>query len=59
MPNPIMLSLSPDGSIATLPVSITWSEINGLIDKFSFEESDLRKSDASKELQRLNPLVGK
>ncbi|KAL8975237.1 MAG: hypothetical protein Q9197_000540 [Variospora fuerteventurae] len=57
MPNPIMLSLSPDGSIATLPVSLTWSEINGIIDKFSFEESDLRKSDASKELQRLNPLV--
>lgn len=58
MPSPILLTLTPDGSINSLSVSMTWSEINAIIDDFSFEESELRKDDALKALQRLNPLVG-
>ncbi|KAL9053204.1 MAG: hypothetical protein Q9206_004022, partial [Seirophora lacunosa] len=57
MPSPILLTLTPDGSINSLSVSMTWSEINAIIDDFSFEESELRKDDALKALQRLNPLV--
>ena len=58
MPNPIMVSVDPSGSMKASTVSMTWKDINSVVDKFSFEESDLRKDDASKLLQRLNPLVG-
>ncbi|KAL8977465.1 MAG: hypothetical protein Q9205_006739, partial [Flavoplaca limonia] len=57
MPYPIMLSMTSDGLIRSLPVSMTWREINAIADDFSFEESELRKDNALRALQRLNPLV--
>ena len=58
MPNPIMVSIDPSGSMKASTVTMTWKDINSVVDQFSFDESDLRKDDASKLLQRLNPLVG-
>ena len=39
-------------------VTMTWKDINFVVDQFSFDQSDLGKDDASKLLQRPNPLVG-
>ncbi|KAL8700752.1 MAG: hypothetical protein Q9201_005280 [Fulgogasparrea decipioides] len=57
MPNPVMVSMTSHGAMRASTVSMTWDEINAVIDRFSFEESDLRKDDALKLMQRLNPLV--
>ena len=58
MPNPIMVSIDPGGSMKVSSVTMTWKDINSVVDQFSFDQSDLRKSYASELLQRLNPLVG-
>ena len=58
MPNPIMVSIDPSVSMKASTVTMTWKDINSVVDQFSFDQSDLRKDDASKLLQRLNPLVG-
>ena len=58
MPNPIIVTMDSSGSLRASAVSMTWKDINTIIDAFSFEESDLRKADALEALQRLNPLLG-
>ena len=58
MPNPIMVSMDRSGSVKASTITMTWKDINSVVDQFSFDQSDLRKDDASKLLQRLNPLVG-
>ena len=58
MPNPIMVSIDASGSMKASTVTMTWKDIYSVVDRFSFEESDLRKDDASKLLQRLDPLIG-
>ncbi|KAL8726744.1 MAG: hypothetical protein Q9166_006539 [cf. Caloplaca sp. 2 TL-2023] len=57
MPNPVIISLTSSGSMNASTISMTWKEINTVIDDFSFEESELRKPDALKSLQRLNSLL--
>ncbi|KAL8732427.1 MAG: hypothetical protein Q9181_003962 [Wetmoreana brouardii] len=57
MPNPIVVSMTSGGTMKATTVSMTWDEINAVIDRFSFEESDLRNDDALRLLRTLNPLV--
>lgn len=59
MPNPIIVSMTSSGTNRAEDVHMTWNEIDEIIEKFSFDESDLRDKNALKLLQRLNPLVGK
>ncbi|KAL8777868.1 MAG: hypothetical protein Q9194_002315 [Teloschistes cf. exilis] len=54
---PIIVSITPDGKTRADTVSMTWTEIDEIVDKVSFDESDLRKEDALPLFQRLNPLI--
>ncbi|KAL8663598.1 MAG: hypothetical protein Q9202_003786 [Teloschistes flavicans] len=51
------VSITSSGTTRAEDVHMTWNEIDEIIEKFSFDESDLRDKDALKLLQRLNPLV--
>ncbi len=56
--HPIIACVTATGAIKALNVSMSWKEIDAIVDGFSFEESDLRKDEALQWLQKLNPLVG-
>lgn len=58
MPNPIIVTQTSKGSIKAVAASMTWQEIDAVVDGFSFEESELRTDDSLRWLRKLNPLVG-
>lgn len=59
IPNPLIVSMGSDGSMKASAVSMTWKDLNLIVEDFSFDESFLREANALRLLQKLNPLVGK